>query len=126
MAADERNPSGLENRVDVTIYANPLFSWQQMKEIRVGLEDGLDVTPYRKFIYTAADMKRIRKNLVKSALKGILESEEETFADNRFVVRISADEMEASVKVECGTNDVVSKEEIVTALMHAGVTQGII
>lgn len=37
---------GLENGVDVSIYAKPEFNWQQMREIREGLEAGIDVSSY--------------------------------------------------------------------------------
>lgn len=37
---------GLENGIDVSIYAKPEFNWQQMREIREGLEAGIDVSSY--------------------------------------------------------------------------------
>lgn len=37
---------GLENGIDVSIYAKPEFNWHQMREIREGLEAGIDVSSY--------------------------------------------------------------------------------
>ena len=37
---------GLENGIDVSIYAKPEFNWRQMREIREGLETGIDVSSY--------------------------------------------------------------------------------
>lgn len=37
---------GLENSIDVSIYAKPEFNWRQMREIREGLEAGIDVSSY--------------------------------------------------------------------------------
>jgi hypothetical protein len=39
---------GLENNLDVSVYANPEFDKDQMKEIRLGLENKLDVSVYIK------------------------------------------------------------------------------
>ena len=33
---------GLKANIDVSIYANPEYSWRQMEEIRKGLEDNID------------------------------------------------------------------------------------
>lgn len=39
---------GLEQGVDVSIYAKPEFNYAQMWEIRNGLEKGIDVNIYAK------------------------------------------------------------------------------
>ncbi len=49
--ADERDSSGVGEKLKVSLYTNPLFSHWQMKEIRLGLEVGLDVTSYAKLIF---------------------------------------------------------------------------
>lgn len=54
---------GLEQGLDVSIYANPEFGYYQMKEILLGLEEGLDVTVYAKEAFTAAQMEMIRIGL---------------------------------------------------------------
>ena len=51
---------GLENKLDVSIYAKKEFDWEQMKEIRLGLEDDLDVFLYTKTEYTRKEMNDIR------------------------------------------------------------------
>ena len=35
----------MKKPIDVSIYADPAFDWEQMKQIRYGLEAKIDVTP---------------------------------------------------------------------------------
>ena len=62
--------TGLENKLDVSIYAKLEFNGNQMEQIRLGLEDDLDVFLYAKTEYTRKEMKDIRLRL-----KEILEKE---------------------------------------------------
>jgi hypothetical protein len=39
---------GLEKHLDVSVYAKPEFSWEQMEQIRFGLEQGFAVSVYAK------------------------------------------------------------------------------
>lgn len=55
--------SGLEENLDVTIYAKPEFTSDQMAEIRQGLDGKLDVTIYAKLEYTRDQMVEIRLGL---------------------------------------------------------------
>lgn len=61
---------GLENKLDVSIYAKLEFNGNQMEQIRRGLEDDLDVFLYAKTEYTRKEMNDIRLRL-----KEILEKE---------------------------------------------------
>ena len=54
---------GLDEKIDVSIYANPNYNWQQMRELRIGLREGLDVTPYRNQLYNWQQMQEIRLGL---------------------------------------------------------------
>ena len=54
---------GLENNLNVFLYANSSFSWHQMKEIREGLEDDLDVSIYANPEIPAWEMEETRKKL---------------------------------------------------------------
>lgn len=54
---------GLEEKVDVSIYANGTYNWQQMRELRIGLREGVDVTPYRNQLYSWQQMQEIRLGL---------------------------------------------------------------
>jgi len=54
---------GLNDNLDVSIYANPEYSWRQMEEIRKGLEDNIDVSVYAKVKMSWREMERIRKKL---------------------------------------------------------------
>ena len=50
---------GLENNLDVSVYAKPEFDWEQMFEIR----EGLDVSIYAKTDFSDYQMDEIRKGL---------------------------------------------------------------
>ena len=43
---------GLEEKLDVSIYAKTEFNWEQMKEIREGLKNNIDVSIYAKPNFT--------------------------------------------------------------------------
>lgn len=49
---------GLMNDLDVTLYANQEYDWEQMKEIRLGLKDNLDVLAYARPEYNIYQMKK--------------------------------------------------------------------
>ena len=51
---------GLEDNVNVFIYAKPDFNCFQMEQIRLGLKDNLDVSIYAKKEYPAVKMEEIR------------------------------------------------------------------
>ncbi len=51
---------GLEQNLDVSIYADEHYGWKQMKELRLGLEHQIDVRPYAKPLYRADQMREIR------------------------------------------------------------------
>jgi len=59
---------GLENNLDVSIYAKPEYSWKQMHQIREGLEANLDVSEYAKPKYSGQKMEEIRNQLQESTL----------------------------------------------------------
>ena len=54
---------GLENSIDVSIYAKPEFNWRQMREIREGLEAGVDVSSYADPNISWAQMHNMRPQL---------------------------------------------------------------
>ncbi len=56
---------GLEQGLDVNIYAKPEFSDRQMYYIRSGLEQGLDVSWYAKPEFDSEQMKQIKLGLEK-------------------------------------------------------------
>ena len=65
---------GLESRLDVSIYAKPLYQPRQMHEIRKGLESGVDVSKYSSMVNSARDMKAIRLRLEKGEDAGASKS----------------------------------------------------
>ena len=56
--------AGLEKDLDVSIYAKPEYSWDQMKQISSGLEEGLDVLIYANPDFKSTQMFQIRLGLL--------------------------------------------------------------
>ena len=56
---------GLEDNLNVSIYAKSEFDYLQMYEIKEGLKDNLDVSIYAKPEYDWREMKQIREKLEK-------------------------------------------------------------
>lgn len=56
---------GLEQGLEVDIYANPEYTGRQMEQIRRGLEKDLDVSIYAKPEFNAGQMEEIRYGLFK-------------------------------------------------------------
>ena len=54
---------GLQDNLDVSIYAKEEFTGKQMEQIRLGLEQGLNVSSYAKTEYSWEQMKKIREKL---------------------------------------------------------------
>lgn len=54
---------GLKNGLDVGVYKNNLYDWNQMKEIRLGLQNGVDVNEYKSLVHTSQEMKAKRLEL---------------------------------------------------------------
>ena len=51
---------GLEDNLDISIYAKKEYNWKQMSQIRFGLVDNLDVSLYAKPEIKAEQMEQIR------------------------------------------------------------------
>ena len=51
---------GMEQNLEVSIYADERYSWRQMRELRLGLEHQIEVKPYAKPLYRADQMHEIR------------------------------------------------------------------
>ena len=54
---------GIENGIDVSIYANPEFDYRQMVQILKGLENNIDVTTYLNPTIEWEQMEKIRLEL---------------------------------------------------------------
>ena len=63
--------AGLKKNIDISIYANPDFNNFQMNEVRLGLQDGLDVSIYAKTEIDFKEMKKIRLELLKKIKKNV-------------------------------------------------------
>jgi len=51
---------GLEDSLDVSVYAIPEYHWTQMEQIRLGLKDNLDVSIYTRKDFHCWQMENIR------------------------------------------------------------------
>ena len=58
-----KNSFGLEDNLDISIYANKKYSGEQMEQIRLGLENKIDVSKYANVEYDDIQMLKIRKEL---------------------------------------------------------------
>ena len=63
METDERNSFGIRKNLNVSIYANPEFTFYQMEEIRLGLENNIDVSIFSKVEFNSDQMEEIRLGL---------------------------------------------------------------
>ena len=54
---------GIKSNLDVSMYANPEYSWRQMEEIRKGLKQSLDISWYANPSISAREMELIRWGL---------------------------------------------------------------
>ena len=55
---------GLQDKLPVEKYANPSFDWFQMEQIRMGLKDGIDISKYAKPEISYDRMQQIRLSLL--------------------------------------------------------------
>lgn len=124
---------GLLSQVDVSQYTNKWYSWKQMQQIRLGLESGLDVSEYNSLMYTATEMKKRRNRLMELGSEHVIfpkqqESSEdkEEFAQCRdgMLITISADGMEAYVRVVDTTVE-LTRKDVLRDLHYEGIVYGI-
>ena len=59
----EQISAGLQDNLDISIYAKTEFDWKQMEQIREGLEKNLDVSIYAKEYFNCAQMFEIKTGL---------------------------------------------------------------
>ena len=119
---------GLMGGVDVKVYANPLYTAEQMREIRLGLEENLDVSGYAKLIFSASDMHKKRRELLVDNYKANLGGREHiiTDADTMVEIRISADGMEAFMKIPRNSKRKYSVQELKKLLNKYEVIYGLL
>lgn len=57
---------GLEDKLNVEIYAKPGYTWAQMHELRLGLKNNVDISYYADSRYSYKQMSLIREGLEKN------------------------------------------------------------
>ena len=62
---------GIENNLEVSLYAKQENKGYQMREIRLGLQNSLDVSVYAKPEIDFKEMKKIRLELLKKIKKNV-------------------------------------------------------
>ena len=85
--------AGLEKDLDVSIYAKPEYSWDQMKQISSGLEEGLDVSIYAIPVLSEDQMEKIFKALL----------EKETVSQTK-TLNITVDNVDVSITINQNQN----------------------
>ena len=55
----EEIEKGLQDNLDISLFANPAFNLNQMKQIRIGLEDNVDVSIYANSDFSNTQMFQI-------------------------------------------------------------------
>lgn len=55
--------AGISRGLDTSLFDDPRFTWEQMREIRLGQESGIDVTSYAKLQYSSIEMRIRREKL---------------------------------------------------------------
>ena len=58
---------GLENNLDISIYAKSEFDWEQMEQIKWGLKKNIDISLYAKSEIPVKQMNKIRLELLKKS-----------------------------------------------------------
>ena len=121
---------GLEKKLNVSFYANMLYSCQQMKEIRLGLEAGLDVSSYSSLVLSATDMKKKRLSLLsdKTTKTSIVNGREpllDSLRKNEFVISIEDNGNKAYAYIPWVPGNIVMKEDIYHDLERREIVFGI-
>ena len=70
---------GIENQVDLSVYAKTDYDSFQMFEIRIGLQEGIDVNYYNNPDFGSLEMNRIRTGLRKGLDVSEYDSKQERF-----------------------------------------------
>ncbi len=60
---DQEIKLGIEQGLDVSLYANPEFNWLQMEQIRLGMQDKVNAALYANPAYSYESMRQIRLGL---------------------------------------------------------------
>ena len=58
---------GLQENLDISVFANSVFNLNQMNQIRLGLKSDLEVSIYANPKYSWKEMNEIRMNLLKES-----------------------------------------------------------
>lgn len=62
-AQDQEIKLGIEQGLDVSLYANPEYNWLQMEQIRLGLKDKVEAALYADPAYNYETMRQVRLGL---------------------------------------------------------------
>lgn len=110
---------GIKENIDVSIYANPNFTWDQMEQIRMALKAGFDVTSWTVEL-TSLEMENIRlgKNILieeentNQNKKVEIDSAENLFIKEMVEVTSTTEELEKN-EFEASVNDTVEDEILI-------------
>lgn len=122
---------GQMSQIDVSFYTDPWYDYRQMQELRLGLEAGLDISNYVSLMYTAGEMKKRRLEMMEMGSDGVIPSGDTenvaaTSPESRdgLLITISADEMEACVRV-VDPSVKLTRKDVLRNLKSEGIVYGI-
>ena len=122
---------GQMHQIDVSFYTDPWYDYRQMQELRLGLEAGLDINNYVSLMYTAKEMGKRRLELMDmgsdsaTSDKEIKSGASETVESrDGLLITISADEMEACVRV-VDPSVQLTRKDVLRDLKNEGIVYGI-
>lgn len=122
---------GQMHQIEVSSYADPWYDYRQMQELRLGLEAGLDISGYASLMYTAKEMRKRRRELMKMGGDSAVPDRElrdgapeAVESRDGLLITISANEMEASVRV-VDPSVSLTRKDILRDLKNEGIVYGI-
>lgn len=119
---------GLERDLDVSLYSNKFFRERQMQEIRIGLQDSLDVSSYARIIYSATDMRKKRMALFNEKYADSLETLSYDYDDISTGIHVYVEPglMEAGIILKRNLPDKFTKTDLKNLMNAYDITEGFV
>lgn len=119
---------GLMENINTKLYENPLYSASQMHEIRLGLLDHLNAFEYANLMLSTTDMQKARKTLFAEAYQQNPSRFARTIKDEetQATMRISDDCMEAYINIPDTVQEKLTAAAITDILKEHDITFGLI
>lgn len=106
---------GMEDKIDVKIFANPEYNAEQMKQIRLGVKNGIDYSIYANGSYSAEQMKMLR---IEMLVAKIIDFIKQKFAEIYISMKAFA-QKHISIGAVGNENEITMPEETENAQLFA-------